>query len=52
MVAMSVIENEIEVMRELIKHTRNVDEKQYYQDKLEQLEFSKSVRAHLMLNYI
>ncbi len=43
MVAMSVIENEMDVMKVLIKKSKG-HEQQFYHDKLESLEFSKSVR--------
>lgn len=42
MVAMGVIENEIEMMKELIKHSSG-SEKGFYQDKLSSLDFSKGV---------
>jgi hypothetical protein len=44
MVAMSVVENEMEVMRVLIKRSKG-HEKEFYEDKLSSLEFSKSVRS-------
>jgi hypothetical protein len=42
MVAMGVIENEMEVMKTLIKHSSGA-EKDFYQDKLSSLDFSKGV---------
>lgn len=50
MVAMSVIENEMEVMQALIKKSKG-HEQEFYQDKLGSLEFSKSVSI-LRINQI
>lgn len=48
MVAMGVIENEMEVMKEFIKHSKGA-EKDFYEDKLSSLEFSKSVRIYKII---
>jgi hypothetical protein len=42
MVAMSVIENEIEVIQGFIKKTKG-NEQEFYKDKLSTLEFSKGM---------
>jgi hypothetical protein len=42
MVAVSVIENEIELMKDFIKKTKG-SEQEFYKDKLNSLEFSKGV---------
>jgi hypothetical protein len=47
MVAMSIVENEMEIMKNLIKASSGL-EKQFYEDKLSSLEFSKSVRKGLI----
>ena len=48
MVAMSVVENEMEVMKVMIKRSKG-HEQEFYQDKLSSLEFAKSVSLSILL---